>query len=43
MLSVKRPGTGILPKFFEKIIGLEIKKEIQEDQPIQWENIDDKK
>ena len=43
MLSIKRQGTGILPKFFEKIIGLEIKKEIQEDQPIQWENIDDKK
>ncbi len=43
MLSVKRPGTGILPKYFEKIIGLKIKKEVHEDKPIQWENIDDRK
>jgi sialic acid synthase SpsE len=43
MLSVKRPGTGIAPKFLDKIIGLTVKKDIQEDKPIQWENIDKEK
>tara|TARA_B100000029_G_scaffold322611_1_gene314958 strand:- start:498 stop:1010 length:513 start_codon:yes stop_codon:yes gene_type:complete len=43
MLSVKRPGTGIAPKFLEEIIGLTVKKSLQEDEPIQWENFDEKK
>jgi|TARA_B100000586_G_C20110915_1_gene429868 sialic acid synthase SpsE len=43
MLSVKRPGTGIAPKFLDKIIGLTVKKDIQEDKPILWENIDKEK
>ncbi|MGY5148925.1 MAG: N-acetylneuraminate synthase family protein [Candidatus Nitrosopumilus sp. bin_68KS] len=39
MLDVKRPGTGIPPKFFDEIIGKIVKKEIDEDQPIQWDNV----
>ena len=37
MLDVKRPGTGIPPKFLEKIIGKTVKVEIEEDFPIQWD------
>ena len=41
MLDVKRPGTGIPPKFFEKIIGRTVKVEIDEDQPIQWDYLNE--
>jgi sialic acid synthase SpsE len=36
MLDIKRPGTGIAPKFYEKIIGSITSNEIDEDTPIQW-------
>jgi len=39
MLDIKRPATGIQPKFFEKIIGFKAVKDIDEDVPIQWEDI----
>ena len=41
MLSIKRPATGISPKFFEKIIGKSVKKKIQEDMPIQWDDLNE--
>jgi len=41
MLDVKRPGTGIPPKFFEKILGKTVKVEIEEDQPIQWDYLNE--
>jgi len=40
MLDVKRPGTGIEPKNFEKIIGVKVKRDIDEDVPIMWEDLD---
>ncbi|NQV78141.1 MAG: N-acetylneuraminate synthase family protein [Lutibacter sp.] len=39
MLDIKRPGTGISPKFFEKIIGSITSNEINEDIPIQWTDL----
>jgi N-acetylneuraminate synthase/N,N'-diacetyllegionaminate synthase len=36
MLAVKRPGTGIEPKYISKIIGRKIKKDIKKDQLIKW-------
>jgi len=39
MLAIKRPATGIYPKFLEKVIGLIASKDIEEDMPIQWEDI----
>lgn len=39
MLDVKRPGTGIQPKFINKIIGSKAIKDIKEDIPIQWTDI----
>jgi len=41
MLDVKRPGTGIPPKFLEKILGRTVKVEIEEDQPIQWDYLNE--
>lgn len=39
MLDVKRPGTGIPPKFYEKIIGSRALKDIEDDVPINFEDI----
>ena len=39
MLDIKRPGTGIPPKYFEKIIGSSTLKDIEEDVPINFEDI----
>ncbi len=39
MLDIKRPGTGISPKFFEKVIGSTTSNEIDEDIPIQWTDL----
>jgi len=41
MLSIKRPATGIPPKFFDKIIGKSAKRKIQEDKPIQWDDLNE--
>lgn len=40
MLSVKRPGTGIEPKYFEKIIGMKVIQNIKKDVPITWEDLE---
>lgn len=39
MVGVKRPGTGIYPKYINKVIGSKAKKDIEEDMPIQWDDI----
>jgi len=39
MLVIKRPATGIYPKFLEKVIGSVASKDIEEDIPIRWEDI----
>ncbi|MDD2731846.1 MAG: N-acetylneuraminate synthase [Candidatus Pacebacteria bacterium] len=39
MLDVKRPGTGIEPKYLNKIIGKFAKKNIKKDELISWKNI----
>jgi len=37
-IAIKRPGTGILPKFKEIIIGMKLVNDITEDEPFRWEN-----
>jgi len=37
MIIIKRPGIGIEPKFFNKIIGKKTKKNIKKDQLISWQ------
>lgn len=39
MLDIKRPGTGIEPKYIEKILGMKTINEIEEDLPIKWEDL----
>ena len=39
MLVIKRPGTGIEPKDINKVIGKRIKKNIEKDNIIKWDNI----
>jgi len=39
MLVIKRPGTGIGPKFINKVIGKESKKDIKKDELIQFEDL----
>lgn len=39
IVAFKRPGTGISPKFLEKVIGKKVKREIKEDAIIKWEDI----
>jgi len=39
MLVMKRPGTGIPPKFIDLIIGRKAKKDIKEDTLLPWDDI----
>ena len=39
MITYKRPGTGIKPKFFKKVIGKTAKRKIKEDAVITWEDL----
>jgi len=39
MLIIKRPGTGIEPKYLDKILGRVAKKNIKKDELIIWEKI----
>lgn len=39
MIAVKRPGTGIEPKFLGKVIGKKAKRNIKEDEVITWEMV----
>ena len=38
-ITIKRPGTGIQPKFFNNLIGKKINKFIKEDTIIKWDDI----
>jgi N-acetylneuraminate synthase len=39
-LAIKRPGTGIQPKFLSKVINSRAKENISSDQPISWSQLD---
>ena len=39
MIGIKRPATGIAPKFFSKIIGKKTKHKINAETPLQWSDI----
>ena len=39
MLTVKRPGIGVEPKYFTKIIGHKAKKDIKKDEVITWDKV----
>ncbi len=37
-IAIKRPGTGIMPKFKEIIIGMKLINDIRQEEPFRWEN-----
>ena len=39
-ISIKRPATGIAPKYFKEIIGKKLKNDLSNDTPIMWEDLD---
>jgi len=39
MLTIKRPGTGIKPKYFNRLIGRKVKKNISKDHILQWNEV----
>ncbi|MFA5743023.1 MAG: N-acetylneuraminate synthase family protein [Candidatus Paceibacterota bacterium] len=39
MLAIKRPGTGIKPKYLSRIIGIVSKENIKKDELITWEKV----
>lgn len=40
MLSIKRPGTGIAPKFINKIVGKKIIKDLSANSVLKWEYLE---
>lgn len=40
MLTLKRPGTGILPKFIDELIGKKIKHDMHTDEQIKWDDVE---
>ena len=40
MLTVKRPGTGLVPKYYYKIVGKKAKKNIKENELINWDMVE---
>jgi len=39
MLSIKRPGTGIPPKFINEIVGKTVVNDLKSQTVIKWENL----
>jgi len=39
MLAIKRPGTGLAPKYWEKVVGSQAKADIPQDKIIGWDDI----
>ncbi len=37
-ITIKKPGTGILPKFKEIVIGMKLINDIRQDETFRWEN-----
>lgn len=40
MIDIRRPGTGLQPKFFDKVIGMKAKKNISEETPLTFEMLE---
>ena len=39
MIAIKGPGGGLLPKYFDIVIGRTAKEDIEDDYPITWDVI----
>ena len=41
LIDYKRPGTGISPLYADEIVGKQINKDLEKDQPIMWEDMNE--
>jgi N,N'-diacetyllegionaminate synthase len=39
-LVVKRPGTGIAPKYYDEILGLSAGRDLEPEEPLSWSDVD---
>ena len=39
MITIKGPAGGLLPKYFDLVVGRTARENIEEDYPIKWDNI----
>ena len=42
-LTYKRPGTGVSPLFWDKVIGMKTIKSLKSDHVLQWDDLEKKK
>ena len=40
-LNIKRPGTGIEPKYIDKVVGLKLSNDLKKDQILKWNDFKD--
>ena len=40
LLSCKRPGTGIAPAELQRLIGRTVRRDLQDDEPINWDDLE---
>lgn len=40
MIDIRRPGTGILPRYYKSVIGKKIKRDVKREEPLTFELID---
>ena len=39
-IDIKRPGTGLAPKYFDKILGKKARRNISREQPLTWNDVE---
>ena len=39
-IALKRPAHGINPKYFHDVIGMKAKRDISDDEVLQWKDLD---
>lgn len=39
MIRVMRPGYGIQPKYFKKVVGMTARRDLKKDQPLKWKDL----
>ena len=40
MIDIRRPGTGILPKYYSTILGKKINRDVKSEEPLTFEMLD---
>jgi sialic acid synthase SpsE len=43
MLALKRPGTGISPKYLDSLIDMTLLRDVKKDTPLTWDDLEKKR